>query len=105
MDDQFSISTLHKLEAAGIPVLSSLAPLHEELASALKINKTLVKREYFRLVHMSPTQQQINLDVVLDWWLSGKSFLIPSWRSLYATLRRLGLKELSQQIAEYLGGM
>ena len=104
VDDQFNNSALHKLEAAGIPVLSSLAPLHKELASALEIDKILRRAPIFNLTRTSPTQQQINLDLVLDLWRSGKSFLIPSWRSLYETLRQLGLKELSQQIAKYLCG-
>ena len=53
-----------------------------------------------------PTEQQlIDLDVVIELWLSGKGPLLTTWRSLYEILRQFGLKELSQQTAEYLSGM
>ena len=113
MDDQFSISALHKLEAAGIPVLSSLAPLYKELASALEIPQAEIERQksspylfnlYRGCRYQALTQEVIDLDIVMELWLSGKSRLLPTWMSLYETLRQFGLTELSQQIAEYLSG-
>ena len=114
MDDQFSISALHKLEAAGIPVLSSLAPLYKELASALKIPQAEIDKKKwmpflfslsgYRYHEKIQNTEMIELDIVIELWLSDKSPLLPTWRSLYETLRQLGLKELSQQIAEYLIG-
>ena len=104
MDDQLSISALHKLEAAGIPVLSSLAPLYKELASALEIPQAEIEKQrlpqwMFKSYQykLLTKQQLLDLDVVMELWLSGKGPLLPTWRSLYETLRHLGLKELSQQ--------
>ena len=101
VDDHFSISALYKLEAAGIPVLSSLAPLYKELASALEIPEAEMEKQTSPPRHMT---WQL-LDIVMELWVSGKSPLLPTWRSLYEILRQLGLKVLSKQIAEYLGGM
>ena len=113
VDDQFSISALHKLEAAGIriPVLSSLAPLYKELASTLDIPQAEIVRKRqpgwtCSCGHVTLTQQQlIDLDIVMERWLSGKGPLLPTWKSLYEILRQFGLKVLSQQTAEYLSGM
>ena len=113
VDDQFSISALHKLEAAGIPVLSSLAPLYKELASALEISQAEIEKirssswmfSHYRYMQSSTQQQVIDLDIVIELWLSGKTPLLTTWRSLYETLKQLALKELSQHIADYLSGM
>ena len=109
MDNQFSISALHKLEAAGIPVLSSLAPLYKELASALEIPQAEIEKQrlpqWMYRYKILTEQQLIDLDAVIELWLSGKGPLLPTWRSLYEILRQLSLKELSQQIAEHLSGM
>ena len=104
VDDQFNISALHKLEAAGIPVLSSLAPLYKELASALEIPQAEIEKQKLPSRVFNNTTQQ-KLDIVMELWLSGKGPLLPIWRTLYQMLRLLGLKVLSKQIAEYLGGM
>ena len=104
MDHQFSISALHKLEAAGIPVFSSLAPLHKELASALEIPQAEIAKQKLPSRAFNNTTQQ-KLDIVMELWLSGESPLLPTWRSLYETLRLLGLKELRQQITEYTSCM
>ena len=106
VDDQFSISALHKLEAAGIPVLSSLAPLYKELASALEISQADIAKKRSPLwLLKSLTHEMIDLNIVMKLWLSGKSPLLPTWSSLYETLKQLGLKELSRQIVAYLSGM
>ena len=44
------------------------------------------------------------LKKVFQLWLSGKSPLPPTWRSLYQVLRELNLKEMIQDIEECLAG-
>lgn len=82
-DSQFSRSALSRLEAARIPVLSSLAKIDGE-----QLEKTigLSIGDY---------------DDTLDRWI--ESCNPPTWKSLYDVLKELDLEELSEQIEEYLG--
>ena len=88
-DSRFSRSALYKLEAAGIPVMASLAK---------------VSGEFVRVVGL--LTQTYTTDKVIDLWLNGesKTDLPPTWRSLYGVLRGLDLVELSEQIELYLSG-
>lgn len=82
------MGALCRLENAGIQVLTSLAEgdNYEKIGRAVKI------RNFSNRV-----------EVVIDQWLLEKSpVLPPTWRSLYQVLRELNLKELSQQIEEFL---
>ena len=82
-DSQFSKGALSRLEAAGIPVLTSLEKVDEKLAAAIGVQNT---------------------SKVLKKWASGEflSTRPPTWRTLYEVMRELDLEELSQEIEEYL---
>ena len=82
-DSQFSKGALSRLEAAGIPVLTSLEKVDEKLAAAIGAQNT---------------------SKVLKKWASGEflSTRPPIWRTLYEVMRELDLEELSQEIEEYL---
>ena len=43
----------------------------------------------------------VGLDMTMELWLSDKSPLLPTWKSLYEILRQLGFTELS---TEHLSG-
>ena len=79
-DSQFSKGALSRLEAAGIPVLTSLEKVDEKLAAAIGAQNT---------------------SKVLKKWASGEflSTRPPTW---YEVMRELDLEELSQEIEEYL---
>ena len=85
-DSQFSKGALSKLEAAGIPVLTSLENVGKELAAAIGSHYTS------------------DCNVLLEEWASEEisSTRPPTWRSLYEVMRELDLEELSQEIEEYL---
>ena len=70
------------------------SPDNTRLAKIIGITKT---------PHMEKRHKEYNLAVfIFNFWLSGKSSLPPTWRSLYQVLEELGLLELSQRIQEYL---
>ena len=86
-NSQFSRGALCRLEAAGIPIVTSLEKVDEKLAAAIGIQNT-------RKV------------LVLEKWASGTfpSTHPPTWRTyaLFEVMRELNLEELSQEIEEYL---
>ena len=85
-DSQFTTSALSRLEAAGIPVITSLQNVDGKMANAIGA------------AHLS------SLDAMLEWWVSGGTSPVPpTWRSLYGVLRELDLEELAQEIQDYLG--
>lgn len=88
-DSRFSRSALYKLEAAGMPVVTSLAK---------------VSSEFVRVIGL--LTQTYTIDEVIELWLNGecRTDLPPTWRSLYGVLRGLDLAELSEQIEHYLSG-
>ena len=84
-DSRFSMGALSRLEAAGIPVLTSLEKVDEEKLSAV--------------IGVHPSDFD-----VLEEWASGEitGTRPPIWRTLYEVLRELDLEELIQEIEEYL---
>ena len=83
-ESHFSRSALSRLEAAGIPVVTSLAKVPEKLAETIGVLRN------------SAT------DNIVQQWISGKSSRPPTWRSLYDVLMELDLEEIGQEIKEYL---
>ena len=86
-DSQFSKSALSRLEAAGIPVLTSL--------------KGMGVKKIADSIGVDCPSYWCN---ILDEWASGKisGNRPPTWRSLYGVMREHDLKKLSQEIEEYL---
>ena len=86
-DSRFSKGALSRLEAAGIPVLTSLKKVDKKnLAAAFRVQNT---------------------GDVLENWASAGNILstrdrCPTWRTLYEVLSELDLEELSQEIEDYL---
>ena len=85
-DDWFSEVALQQLEAAEIPVVTSLAKVREQLAAA--IGAQYDGEEFTE---------------ILSRWVCGKTTCPPTWRSLYDVLRELDHEELVEQIEHFLG--
>ena len=86
-DSQFSKGGLCRLEAAGIPVMTSLEKVGKKVAAAIG-------------VHYNP---YFNVNILEEWAsMEMTSTRPPTWRTLYEVLRELDLEELSQEIEEYL---
>ena len=85
-DSWFGEVALHQLEAAEIPVITSLAKVHKQLAAA--IGAQYNGEEFTE---------------ILDKWVCCKTTCPPTWRSLYDVLRKLGHEELIEQIEQFLG--
>lgn len=103
-DSQFSLSALCKLEAAGVPVMSSLAHFPREMASKAGISETLTRDSHacgYPMWDETAAMLQGYLNSALRLWLSGKSTMPPTWRSLYEVMRRMNFVELSQQAQRY----
>ena len=83
-DDHFTYSSLDRLEAAGLKVVTSLLSVPHLLKEALGLPS---------IWHHG---------VPLYAWAAGKSRRPPTWRSLFELMRELGFEELSQQAEEYL---
>ena len=80
-DCRFSWSSLSRLEAAGIPVVTSLAEKQKRLVAAIGVTC------------------DGSVEDVTRKWLEKKK---PTWRLLYDMLKKLDLEELSEQIEDYL---
>ena len=96
-DRQFNMSSLYRLEAANIPVVTVLKQTHTQLVAAAGIILTNHLKEKLA----DEDNKDEYLDIVIDQWQSGRSQLPPTWRSLYEVLRKINLDYLSQQIEEF----
>ena len=85
-DSQFSRSALAKLEAAEMPVMTLLERIWERLAAAVGAGE----------------DDPSSFEGLLNDWLSRRTSVPPTWRSLYGVLRELGLEELAREIEDYL---
>ena len=88
LDNRFDVSTLSRLELAGIPVSASLEKNCEKLSEIIGVSC-----DGYRGYH----------SMMAEWMKSEGNRYPPTWRSLHAILRELSLEELSQEIEEYLG--
>ena len=90
-DSRFSMNSLSRLEeGAGIKIVTSLAEIPAQLAAVLGV----------RL--MAGEKQQV--EVVIGKWESGQSQHPITWRSLLDILKELNLKDLRQDIDDYMHG-
>ena len=92
-EDNFSFHALSKLEAAGIPVLTTLTKITE------KLRETILEDE----VELKGSQMEY-VKTILMFWTSGKSLRAPTWRSLLDVLQELHEVVLSERIMDYLCG-
>lgn len=90
----FSMSALCRLEAAGVPVVTSLA---RNLAQFIKVSGVILDEG-------CPEQSAEGVEEVIYQLAMGvmENPRPLIWRSLYEVLRELGLEDLNQQIEEYL---
>ena len=90
-DSRFSMNSLSRLEGgAGIKIVTSLAEIPAQLAAVLGV----------RL--MAGEEQEV--EIVIGKWESGQSQHPITWRSLLDILKELDLKDLSQEIEDYMHG-
>ena len=90
----FDKRALYLLEAAGIPLLSSLNSYTKRIAMILDPLSSKIDRNL------------TNLKSLLDLWLK-RSFkhLPPTWGNLLEVVRRLPLDDLAQQTETYLNNI
>ena len=92
-DSKVTYTSITRLEAAGLKVVTSLQSICYEFARALDIDT-------FILENVEPS---LKFDVVLCFWLcSSHGSHPPTWRSLYSVLRELNLEDLAEGIEDYL---
>ena len=72
--------------AAGIPVTKTLSDYTHHIQNILGLSMTT----------------NFSLKGVLDYWISGKQWLPPSWRNLLLIIRLLHQDELAQRMETYL---
>ncbi len=88
------MSSLSKLEAAGIHILSALEEQVTPLAEITGVQ--------WPISHGYTARQC--LSIILDNWEDGKGTRPPTWRSFMEVLRELNLEVLGEEIAQYLSG-
>ena len=93
-DDRFYLSSLAKLEAAGVLILSAL----EKRCTLLAEKTGLVD---YTLTNTSPREA---LEWILSGWHNAWTSCEPTWRSLLEVLKKMNLEDLAQEILEYLNG-
>ena len=94
---QFNMSSLTRLEAANIPVVTALSPAYMQLASAAEV--TLDKDTKQKM--MLGVDENQRLETLIEQWQAGRSQLPPTWRSLKDALRKMNMEILSQQIKSF----
>ena len=95
----FSKDCLSRIEkVAGIQILSTLAKIPRQLVSVAGVHMDAHNhwKDYEGTV--------ICIEMIIDEWKPGKSRRPPTWRSLLDVLRELDLKDLSQDLEEYMQG-
>lgn len=98
----FNISSLHKLENAGIKIVTSFL----ENFSCLQTATGIVLEDYAKENWFGNQRHDIEcLDIVINRWESSKGQYPANWKSLlHVVSEKMNLKELSQQIEKYLTG-
>ena len=88
------MSSLNRLQLAGINIVTSLLGNLTQLQSVIGITSTENKLNTMNC-----------LEIVIDKWSNGQGHYPPTWRSLVEkVLGAINLNELSQQILEYMDG-
>ena len=93
LDGPFRMSALSKLEYAGVHILTSLKANYDQLMTHTGVRISYVYKD-------SPE----DVEKVIHEWESGRTHFPPTWKSLLKELKELHLKELSQQIENFLYG-
>lgn len=94
------MSALSRLEDAGIEILTALSNVHQKFIGMLKVTLDQpVQTEY------DASEAEERVEIAVRQWLSGHSFLSPTWQTLLAVLIQLNLEELSHNIQEFLTSM
>ena len=94
INSQFRTSSLHRLEWAGINVVTTLAEMYSEVMVAAEI--TLDEHLQQRLACSETSTERF--DIVIGQWISHS---LPTWKSLLDVLKELNLSTLCLQIEEY----
>lgn len=98
-DDRFNLTSLFKLEAAGIPILSALEKEHtlpETAGITMKFKPKDFGQHACGMIRW--------LERTVDIWEQGRATCPPTWRSLCEVLQELNLEVLSQNMVESLHG-
>ena len=86
-DSSFTLRAVSSLEsAAGIPVMKTLSDYTHHIQNILGLLMTF----------------NLDLNGVLNYWISNKPWLPPSWQNLLKIVRLLDQDELAQRIETYL---
>ena len=86
-ESSFTLRAVSVLEsAAGIPVMTILSGYTHHIRNILGLSMTF----------------NLDLNGVLNNWISSKSWLPPSWRNLLQIIRLLHQDELAQRMETYL---
>ena len=86
-ESSFSLKAVSLLEsAAGIPVMTTLSSYTWHIQDILGLTQYAI----------------LDLNGLLDYWISSVQWLSPSWRNLLNIIHRLGLDELAQRMETYL---
>ena len=99
LDSRFSMSSLCKLEEAGIHVVQSLGKIKQQFKMRAKINLT----DGAKLLLSDPNPEKC-VEILIDQWESGRSRHPPNWRCFLDVLKELKLEELSHKIEDYFYG-
>ena len=90
------MSSLDRLEkVAGIFIFNKLAPRFLNMASALHFDESIL--DSLRKEN-DPVEGS---KAMVKFWLSGKSFLPPTWQVLLENLQSFGMGELAQEIEHF----
>ena len=88
LEASFTMKTLRSLEAAGIPLLSSLSNYAQIMQNALGL---------FPL-------HDLDLNFLLSYWVRNDTSIPPSWKNLLLVIRLLNLEDLAQLTEMFLRG-
>ena len=90
------MSALDRLEkVAGIPVFNKLAPKFLKMASALHFHESCL--DSLRTEN-NPVEGS---KMMVKAWLSGESYLPPTWRKLLEMFHSIEIGEIAQKIEEF----
>ena len=87
-DNKFTMEALSRVEAAGIPLISSLNNYTQQIVTMFDLSSL----------------SSLDLITVLKIWSSCGEKAPPTWRNLLQVIRQLHLDDLAQQVEAYLCG-
>ena len=95
-DGHFDMSSLDRLEkGAGITIFNKLAPKFLEMALALEFDETTLDSLKIENNPVEGTKD------TMEAWLSGESFLPPTWQVLLEKLQVIEMGEVAQEIEHF----